>query len=394
MNENSNPDNIAQFLESARFVNSDSQEVRDYTKKALEGLKDNSDTARAIRLFETVRDGIRYNPFSFSSDPESYVASNIVDQVEAWCVPKTILLAACLRSVGIPAAVGFADVRNHLTSPKLIEVMQTDLFVYHGYVQFWLDGKAFKVTPAFNIELCQRFGVKPLVFDGTSDALLHEFDLKNRRHMEYVNDRGISHDAQISQLLAAFNELYPHYEEECLEIQSQNRTGERIEFAPEEPLPPRRIVPGEKKGFEDFVVGERLLFDAGPISREEIKAFAKEWDPQDLHLDEEYAKTVHGSLIASGFHTLLHIMRPLMMQMMSSCRNIGGFGFDDFRWTHPVKPDEMLTVMTTFTEVRASSSRPDTGIIKYEIEAKNPEGTIVFRAKTGAMLKSRELNKS
>ena len=114
---------------------------------------------------------------------------------------------------GDPAALGFADVRNHLNTPKLTELMQTDLFIYHGYVQLWLDGRPYKVTPAFNMELCKRFGVKPLLFDGTSDALFHEFDEKNQRHMEYVHDRGLYVDAPIDEFLAAFKATYPKLEE-------------------------------------------------------------------------------------------------------------------------------------------------------------------------------------
>jgi hypothetical protein len=115
--------------------------------------------------------------------------------------------------VGIPAALGFADVRNHLNTPKLQELMETDLFIYHGYVQLWLGNEAYKVTPAFNMELCERFGVKPLVFDGYHDALFHEFDEQNHRHMEYVNDRGLYFDAPMGEFLVAFKETYPKLEE-------------------------------------------------------------------------------------------------------------------------------------------------------------------------------------
>jgi transglutaminase-like putative cysteine protease len=105
-----------------------------------------------------------------------YRASEILKMPSAFCVPKAILLAAAMRAAGIPAVIGFADVRNHLNSAKLTELMGTDLFIYHGYVALWLDGNMFKVTPAFNMELCERFGVRPLIFDGTADALFHEFD--------------------------------------------------------------------------------------------------------------------------------------------------------------------------------------------------------------------------
>ena len=103
--------------------------------------------------------------------------------------------------------------RNHLNTPKLQELMGTDLFIYHGYVQLWLGGESYKVTPAFNIELCERFGVKPLVFDGYHDALFHEFDEQDQRHMEYVNDRGLYVDAPMAEFLTAFKETYPKLEE-------------------------------------------------------------------------------------------------------------------------------------------------------------------------------------
>jgi hypothetical protein len=96
-----------------------------------------------------------------------------------------------------------------LNSPKLADLMGTDLFIYHGYVALWLDGRRFKVTPAFNTEMCERFGVRQLVFDGKSDALFHEFDTSSQRHMEYVNDRGWFADPPIGRLLRDFRTTYP-----------------------------------------------------------------------------------------------------------------------------------------------------------------------------------------
>ncbi len=198
------------FLLPARFVDSASSEIQDYAASALCDLASGvSDTEKAVCLFEAVRDGIRYDPYTFTLSPEAYYASVIVKCESAYCVPKAVLLTACLRAAGIPAALGFADVRNHLNTPKLSELMGTDLFIYHGYVQLWLDGKSYKVTPAFNTEMCERFGVKPLVFDGTSDALFHEFNQQDQRHMEYVNDRGLFRDMPIDVFLSEFKATYP-----------------------------------------------------------------------------------------------------------------------------------------------------------------------------------------
>jgi len=197
------------FLTPTHYVDSDSREIGDFVARALTGTGNLSPTSKAIRLFDAVRDGIRYNPFDIGTTADDYRASRIAVKPTNYCVPKAILLTAALRAAGIPAAVGFADVRNHLNSPKLAELMGTDLFIYHGYVVVWLDGRQFKVTPAFNTEMCERFGVKQLIFDGKSDALFHEFDRNSQRHMEYVNDRGWFLDPPIGQLLEDFRATYP-----------------------------------------------------------------------------------------------------------------------------------------------------------------------------------------
>ena len=208
------PAEAERYVMPSHFVESDSLEVQGFVTSALRNLPVGATKRdKAIRLFEAVRDDIRYDPYCFALDEDSYRASRIAGVKAAYCVPKAILLAACLRAVGIPAALGFADVRNHLNTPKLQELMGTDLFIYHGYVQLWLGGESYKVTPAFNIELCERFGVKPLVFDGYHDALFHEFDEKDQRHMEYVNDRGLYVDAPMAEFLTAFKETYPKLEE-------------------------------------------------------------------------------------------------------------------------------------------------------------------------------------
>ena len=207
------PGEAARYVAPTHYVDSDSPEVQQFVARALRDLPDDaSQTEKAIRLFEAVRDGIRYDPYTFALDVDAYRASSIAKADATFCVPKAILLAACLRAAGIPAALGFADVRNHLNTPKLQELMGTDLFIYHGYVQLWLDGKAYKITPAFNMELCERFGVKPLVFDGKSDALFHEFNANDQRHMEYVNDHGLYVDAPMEEFLRVFKEVYPKLE--------------------------------------------------------------------------------------------------------------------------------------------------------------------------------------
>ncbi|MFT6558940.1 transglutaminase-like domain-containing protein [Sneathiella sp.] len=197
------------WITSNTYLDYESPSVQAFVEKALKGRENASETEKAIILFNAVRDDLRYDPYQMTFDAPTYKASYIAQQPAVYCVPKAILLAAALRSIGIPAAVGFADVQNHLNTPKLAELMETDLFSYHGFVALKLNGKVYKVTPTFNKELCDRFGVQPIEFDGQSDALFHEFDAEKRQHMEYVKDRGIFEEPPIEDILGDLAELYP-----------------------------------------------------------------------------------------------------------------------------------------------------------------------------------------
>jgi len=170
-----------------------------------------TDREKAVALFYAVRDGIRYDPYVVSSDdPETYRASTVLREGVSYCIPKSVLLCAAARAVGLKARLGFADVRNHLNSEKLRERLGgTDLFIYHGFTEFFLDGRWVKVTSAFNIELCERFGVLPQEFDGEHDALLHPFTADGREHMEYVRDRGSFDELPYDEIVAAFRATYP-----------------------------------------------------------------------------------------------------------------------------------------------------------------------------------------
>ncbi len=201
------------------FVDHQSPEVAGFVDRALASVAEETDhTTTAVALFHAVRDGIRYDPYGISYEREAFRASAVARSSSNWCVTKSVLLTAAARHVGIPARLGFADVRNHLTSQKLSERMGTDLFAWHGYAELWLPDRSqggtprshrwFKLSTAFNIELCERFGVQVLEFDGTADALMHPFDRAGNRHMEYVRDRGSFDDLPYDRIIADFREIY------------------------------------------------------------------------------------------------------------------------------------------------------------------------------------------
>ena len=189
------------------FVDSDHPDVIAFAEEATKGAS--TDREKAVALFYAVRDRIRYDPYVMCDDPETYKASSVVRSGVSYCIPKSVLLAAAARAVGIPARLGFADVKNHLSSEKLRERMGSDLFMWHGYTELFVDGRWVKVTSAFNIELCERFGVLPQEFDGENDALLHPFTADGREHMEYVRDRGTFDDVPFDEIIAEFRSVYP-----------------------------------------------------------------------------------------------------------------------------------------------------------------------------------------
>jgi transglutaminase-like putative cysteine protease len=196
------------YLRPGSYVDSDHPLVVSFT---LDHVRGASELERAVSLFYAVRDGVRYNPFQDFMSDESYRGSACLEHREGWCVPKAALLAACVRAAGIPARVGFADVRNHLTTPRLAEFMGSDVFIFHGYAEIYLGGRWVKATPAFNLDLCTRFHVKPLEFDGRNDSILHPFDEEDRRHMEYLGDRGSFDDVPVELIKQAFRETYPSF---------------------------------------------------------------------------------------------------------------------------------------------------------------------------------------
>ena len=198
-------------LAPTAIIDSDHPAVRAFAETRGAGAR--SPKERAIQIYYAVRDEIRYDPYGAAVSAAGLRASATLELGRGWCVSKAIVLAAACRAVGIPARLGFADVRNHLSTARMREHMKTDVFYWHGYTAMRLgpaeDAPWVKATPAFNIELCERFGFPPLEFDGEQDSLYHPFDLEGRRHMEYLNERGQFDDVPLDAMRATFLEAYP-----------------------------------------------------------------------------------------------------------------------------------------------------------------------------------------
>jgi len=201
-------DSMQPYLAPGRFIDSDHPDVVAFAA-ASSGAATDADVTRALRLYAAVRDSIRYEVYLDFRADSTYRASAVLQAGYGFCVGKAALLAACARALGIPARVGYADVRNHMTSPRMRATMGTDLFVWHSFTELWLDGKWVKATPAFDAGLCARIGLAPLEFDGHSDSLFHAYDREGRRHMEYVTDRGSYADVPAAVIISDMCALYP-----------------------------------------------------------------------------------------------------------------------------------------------------------------------------------------
>jgi transglutaminase-like putative cysteine protease len=198
---------LTPYLQATTCVESDAPAVRAFTARVTAGAT--SARERAVKLFYAVRDEIRYDPYGVVLTHDGLRASTVLARGSGFCIAKAVVLAAGARAAGIPARLGFADVRNHLTTERLRAQMGTDVFAFHGFTELYLDGRWVKATPTFNRSLCDRFGVEPLEFDGRTDSLLHPFDTAGQRHMEYLRDRGTHADVPLDEIRAVFAEHYP-----------------------------------------------------------------------------------------------------------------------------------------------------------------------------------------
>ena len=170
-----------------------------------------SEAAKAIAIYQAVRDGILYDPYQLDLNPQHIKASLTLERGRGYCIEKALLMAAACRAVGIPTRLGFANVRNHLASEKLLRTLRSDVFVFHGYVSVWLNGGWVKCTPAFNQQLCERLGVLPLDFDGIHDFIFQPSNGSGQPFMEYLHEHGEFADFPFDLFVQELQLHYPHF---------------------------------------------------------------------------------------------------------------------------------------------------------------------------------------
>ena len=198
---------LEKYLQPTEIIDSDHPDVIDYAQKTAPEPSD-SPVDRAVQLYYGVRDPIWYDPYLPFYKAGHYRASHTLKIGRAFCIGKATLLCALGRASGIPARLGFADVRNHLATRQLLEYLGNDLFSFHGFVEFYLEGKWVKATPAFNVELCRRHNVIPLEFDGKEDSIFHPYNREKKMFMEYVADHGTFADVPVDLIVDGWKKAY------------------------------------------------------------------------------------------------------------------------------------------------------------------------------------------
>jgi len=200
---------MEEYLQSTEFFDFDKSSVK---KKALEITENcKNEKEKAIALFYWVRNQIKYNMMTYIPRIKAnFIASVTLERGDGFCVSKSILLSSFARAVGIPARIHLVDLINHKMSQKIADFMGTWTMHYHGYSEFYLDGKWVKLTPSFDTQTALKGGFLPMCeFDGESNAVFPEYDNEGNKFGEYTMDRGVHADLPLEDIAKVFEEKYP-----------------------------------------------------------------------------------------------------------------------------------------------------------------------------------------
>jgi transglutaminase-like putative cysteine protease len=169
-----------------------------------------TDQKKAVAVYERVRDGWKYDPYTISLSKEKLRASYIAERPTGHCIEKSIVLITILRGLQIPARLHLGKVKNHIAVERLIERIGSDELTPHGMVNVFLNGEWLKLSPAFNKELCEKFNVEPLEFDGVNNSFLQQYNSSGSRFMEYLEDYGYFEDVPLDFIKQNLKDHYGH----------------------------------------------------------------------------------------------------------------------------------------------------------------------------------------
>lgn len=200
---------MQEYIQCTPSINCDSPIIQEIALELTQECENTKEKAKAIFYF--VRDAIKYRVGLTLPASEDFSAIKTLEKREGFCIPKAILLTSLARAVQIPARLRFADIRNLLLPSSVLEAIGTNVMLYHGYTELYIQEKWIKVNPAFDKELCERHDFIPVDFDGSADALFRRHDRKGRVHFEYLKDHGYFADFTdelYQRIISAFIDYY------------------------------------------------------------------------------------------------------------------------------------------------------------------------------------------
>ena len=194
------------YLQSSFYLDYDNSVIQDIVTN-FRHL--NTEQQKIEQLYLFVRDNWRYNAYNIGLTANHFKASTIAKKKDGHCIDKSILYTACLRALNIPARLRLAKVSNHIAIEKLIEKLGSNEIAPHGLTEVFYNGNWVKCSPAFNKELCDKFQVDVLDFNGTEDSVFQEFNNKDQKFMSYLEDYGSFEDVPLDFIKKTFQENYP-----------------------------------------------------------------------------------------------------------------------------------------------------------------------------------------
>ena len=177
------------------FIDSNNKEIIALANSLTKGIENSVEQAKV--LFYYVRDTFSYYTYDISLKHKSLKASTILlreGKKRGFCIEKSILFAALCRVKNIPNRLVFCNVKNHIAVEDIIKLLGTDLLVFHGYNEVFVNNKWVKCTVAFNKELCDKLNVNTLEFDGVNDYIFQEYDKEGGTFMTYEKEYGSFHE--------------------------------------------------------------------------------------------------------------------------------------------------------------------------------------------------------
>ncbi|WP_105971359.1 transglutaminase-like domain-containing protein [Streptomyces geranii] len=207
-------EDLTPLLRSTEFLDHESPQIREFVAKSVQDSSAGDPVRQVVDLYYAVRDGLFYEVYGADLSRRGLSASSVLAAGQGFCLHKSVLFAAAVRAVGVPSRLVYADVRNHLASDRLKELVGGEVF-FHSLTSVHLNGRWIRATPVFNKLLCRLYGMPALDFDGVTDSQYHPYDGTGAQgpsaQMEFLKEHGEFDDLPYEFVLDSMRRSHPRF---------------------------------------------------------------------------------------------------------------------------------------------------------------------------------------